>query len=352
MFLRNRQAMFFTLFTPIIIMTVFGLLALDRVPKVDLGVAVTAPPTAGTSQFIEQLKQVPAFNIKVGTEPEERKALEKGDRSAVLIIPGDFFPEGESAEPKTITILKNASDIQQASTAESIVNQILDKATLAVTNAPTLFNVQREEVNSRDLKYIDFLVPGIVALALMQMSLFSVAFVFTDYKGKGILKRLLATPMRPIHFVAANVITRLVIAVFQATFLIAVGVLIFRAHVYGSYLLLLPIIILGALMFLGMGFAISGVAKTVESVPAIANLVAFPMMFLGGTFFPIDTMPEWLQHIAKYLPLQYLSHSLREVMLNGAMLKDVQTDLFWMAGWAIILVVLANFTFSFEEKRQ
>ena len=353
MFLRNRQALFFTLFTPLIIMTIFGFLAFDRIPKVQLGVAVTAPPTEGTRQFVEQLKSVPAFDIHVDTESAERARIADGERSAVLIIPGDLFPEsGPPTGTKTMVFLTNSSDAQQAATAQSIVNQILDKTTLGIAGAPQLFALQTEDINTRDLKYIDFLLPGIVALSIMQMSVFSVAFVFADYKEKGVLKRLLATPMKPYQFVTSNVITRLLIAVLQGAILIAVGVLIFKAHVFGSYWLILLLIILGAIMFLGLGFTISGFANTVEAVPALANLIVFPMLFLGGTFFPIETMPDWLQNIAKYLPLTFLSTGIRDVMISEATFADVQSNILWMLGWAIVLVISANFTFSFEGKRQ
>jgi len=352
MFVRNKQALFFTLISPLIIMGIFGLLAFDRVPQVDLGVAVTAPPNAGTEAFLEQLKSVPAFNVQVGTETVEREAIKEGERAAVLVIPGNFFPENGKPTGEGMIILINSSQPQQSSTAVSIVNQILDKTTLAATGAPPLFNVRTEDVSSRNFKYIDFLVPGIVALSIMQMSVFSVAFIFADYKEKGVLKRLLATPMKPYEFVTANVITRLIVSVIQAAFLIGVGVLVFKAQVIGSYFLLIPIVVLGAIMFLGMGFTISGFANTVETVPAIANLIVFPMLFLGGTFFPIDTMPTWLQHVANYLPLTYLSTAMREVMLNGATFSEIQSNIWWMLAWAVALVAAANFSFSMEEKRQ
>jgi ABC-2 type transport system permease protein len=105
-------------------------------------------------------------------------------------------------------------------------------------------------------------------------------------------------------------------------------------------------------MFLGLGFTISGIAKTQESVPAFANLIVFPMLFLGGTFFPIDSFPTWLHHIATYLPLQFLSDALRQVMTKNAGLWDIRVDLFWMLAWAVVLIALANYAFSFEEKRQ
>lgn len=352
MFLRNRQGLFFTLFMPIIIMTIFGLIGFDKPQKIDVGLAVNAPPTEGTKAFIDQLKQVPVFNISVDTEQNQRDAITNGDRSVVFLVPSDLIPDSQaSAGPSSIKVLTNAGQQQQASTAISVMSQILDKTTLAITRAPTLFNLQTEEVNSRNQTYFDFLLPGVVALAIMQMSVFSVAFVFADYKEKGVLKRLLATPLRPFQFVTANVITRLLIAVAQAAILIAVGVLLFHAHVIGSYFLVLLCVLLGSIMFLGLGFTISGIANTVESVPAIANLVVFPMLFLGGTFFPLTSMPNWLQHVVKYLPLTYLSHSVREVMTRGAGFADIRSDLLWMAGWAIVLVVLANITFGFEEKR-
>ncbi|MBI4090003.1 MAG: ABC-2 transporter permease [Candidatus Kerfeldbacteria bacterium] len=349
MFVRNRQAVFFTLFVPIVIMTIFGLLGFDNVPKIDVGV-VQEP--ANQHVFSDQLKQISALDVHFGTEDDERARLADGDRAAVLLIPAAVDQRQLTPlSPATITVLKNVGKPQEAGTVVSLVRQMLDQATLAAAQAPTLFQLDVQEVNARNLKYIDFLLPGIVALAIMQMAVFSVAFVFVDYKEKGILKRLLATPMKPFQFVSANVITRLLVAVVQAAILIVVGVLVFKAHVIGSYWLLLPSVILGGVMFLGLGFTISGLAKTVEAVPAIANLVVFPMLFLGGTFFPLDIMPTWLQSIVQYLPLTYLSDALRSVMTESASFTAISHDLFWMLGWSAVLVFLANLTFGFEEKR-
>ncbi len=353
MFVRNRQALFFTLFIPVVIMTIFGLIGFDNVPKIDVGL-VSDNPTPATQQFINQIKQVSAFTVQTGPEPDERAALAKGERALVLLIPSDLIPAPDAKAPpstKTITALTNVGEQQQSQTALSIVSQMLDKTTLVLTQAPTLFELKTEEISARNLKYIDFLLPGIVAMAIMQMAVFSVAFVFVDYKEKGILKRLLATPMKPYQFVTANVITRLLVALAQSAVLIALGVWLYHSHVYGSYWLVLLISTLGGIMFLGLGFTISGIAKTVDAVPAIANLIVFPMLFLGGVFFPTDAMPIWLQHIVQYLPLSYFSNALREVMANGAGFSVIAYDVYWMAGWAAVLVVLAMLTFRLEERR-
>src|SRR3989338_6062987 len=354
MFVRNRQALFFTFFMPVIIMTVFGLVGFDKVPKIPVGIVTNANSPA-IQNFIDQMKNISAFDVKTGSETDERAAIEKGER-AIVIIPIGWMedrndrPPIRPGEKVSMSILSNAGS-QQTPTALSIINQYLDKATIAITLTPIIFDLNIEEINSRNLKYIDFLVPGIIALAIMQMAVFSVAFIFTDYKEKGILKRLIATPMRPYQFVAANIVTRMIVAIIQSATLIAIGILVFKAHMFGSYSLLLLVIFLGAVMFLGLGFTISGIASTVESVPAIANLIVFPMLFLGGTFFPISTMPDWLQHIVKYLPLTYLSNSLREIMTKDASFSMIQSDVIWMVVWSIVLIILANFTFGFEEKR-
>lgn len=353
MFVRNRQSLFFTLFIPVVIMTIFGLIGFDRVPQIDVGLAIQNP-TPATEQFVEQVKQVSAFKVTVGAEADERTAVDKGERALVLVIPDALIPSVDTVTPpptQTITALTNVGEAQQAQTALSVVSQMLDKTTLAITQAPALFDLKTEAINARNVKYIDFLLPGIVAMAIMQMAVFSVAFVFVDYKEKGILKRLLATPMKPYQFVTANVITRLLVALLQTAVLIALGVLIYHSHVYGSYWLVLLIAILGGIMFLGLGFTISGIAKTVDAVPAIANLIVFPMLFLGGVFFPTNAMPDWLQHIVKYLPLSYFSNALREVMANGAGFSVIASDVYWMAGWAAVLIVLAVFTFRLEERR-
>jgi ABC-2 type transport system permease protein len=221
---------------------------------------------------------------------------------------------------------------------------------LAMAGVQPTFTIAQQVVDSRNLKYIDFLLPGLLAMSVMQMSVFSVAFVFVQYKEKGVLKRLLATPMLPMQFVAANAFTRLMVSLAQATIFIIVGVLLLKAHVVGSYALVALCAILGSLMFLGLGFAVSGLSKSVDTVPALANLFVFPQMFLGGVFFPTSGMPGWLQAIAKFMPLTPFSTALRDVMTKGSGLGDIKMQLLGMVIWAVILLGLSAFTFSIQEK--
>ena len=352
MFVRNRHALFFTLFMPAVIMLIFGLVAFDRPPKVTIGI-VSVSPTPSTQGFLNRLNTITVFNVHTGSQYAEIAALERGDRTVVLLVPDNLIPDatgGTVPTPQSLTMLTNVGQPQMVQMAMSVIQQILDNMTFTLQKVRPLFQLKTQPVNSRNLKYIDFLLPGIIAMAVMQMTVFSVAFVFVSYRERGILKRLMATPMKPSQFVSAFVITRLIVAIVQTAIFILIGVYVFHAHVYGSYWLVFLLAILGSVMFLGLGFSISGLAKTVEAVPAIANLIVIPMLFLGGVFFPTSAMPEWLQGVIKYLPLTFFSHSLREVTMNGAGLNIVTSDVVWMISWSVALIMLANITFGFAEK--
>ena len=349
MFLRNRQALFFSLFFPLVIMVIFGLIGFDKPPQFDVGI-VTGHPQPATSQMVNQIKTVSVFKIHEGTKDDELKALDDGSRVVVLQIPDDFVTTAPGSPAKTMTVWTNEGQAAQAQAVVSILSTFLDKTTLALAHAPTLFTLNEQVVNSKNLRYIDFLLPGLIAMSVMQMSVFSVAFVFVQYKEKGVLKRLLATPMQPGQFVAANVITRLSVSVLQAAIFLAIGVLFLHAHVLGSYLLVTLCVVLGSLMFLGLGFAVSGLSMTVDSVPALANLFVFPQLFLGGVFFSIDNMPHWLQVVSKLLPLTHFANAIRDVMTKGAGFGAIGWDILIMAIWAAVLIAIATVTFSFQEK--
>lgn len=345
MFVRSRQALFFTLFMPLFIMLIFGYIGFDKPQMIDVGL-VTHSPSAATQQFIGQLKQFPTFTVHEGALADEEAQMDQGNRAIVLDVPDQVA--GKNAAP--IEAYINVGKAGEAQAVLSILRQFINQMTLAAARVSPLVAIAEHQVNTHNLRYIDFLLPGLIALSVMQMSVFSVAFLFTQYKEQGVLKRLLATPMKPLQFVAANAITRLLVSVAQACIFIIVGLVLFHTQVVGSYWLLLLCVILGALMFLGLGFSISGFAKTTDTVPALANLLVFPMLFLGGTFFAISNMPPWLQAVARFLPLTYFSTALRAVMTQGAGFSAIWLDLLAMLVWTAILIGIATYAFRFQER--
>jgi ABC-2 type transport system permease protein len=347
MFLRSKQAVFFSLFTPLMILVIFGFINFDGPLKLSVGL-VTHNPTPQTAFFVDHIRKFKSFAVSEGPLQKEMDALNDGDLMVVLDIPDHLLPAG-AGDAQQVTAYINQGRPSEAQAAMTILSRFFDQANLAIANVPQVLTLQTKSVDSKNLRYIEFLLPGIIAMSIMQMSVFSVALVFARFKEKGVLKRLLATPMRPYQFVSANVITRLVMACAQAAIFLTTGIWIFHAHVLGSYWLVAACVILGSLMFLGLGFTISGLSKTVESVPVMANLVVFPMFFLGNVFFSVNNLSPWLRAIAKWLPLTFLATSMRQVMTEGAGIRDIQKDLIGMAVWGVILITMATFTFRFQD---
>ncbi|MGA2233391.1 MAG: ABC transporter permease [Tepidisphaeraceae bacterium] len=348
MFLRNRQALFFSLFMPLLILFIFGSMDSSGPGRISLGL-VTHSPTPQTTAFLKQIHAFKVFTIDEGTLDSELTALGTGNRTAVLDVPDDLL-SAPAGDPPQLTLYANEGRPQEASEAVSILDQFADKAALAAAHAPALFTIKQQSITAHNFRYIEFLLPGVIAMAVMQMSVFSVSFVFAQYREKGVLKRLMATPMRPSQFVTANILTRLVMSAAQASIFIVAGVVCFHVHIQGAIWLLALCVVLGALMFLGLGFTISGLSKSVETVPVLGNIIVFPMLFMGNVFFAASNLPAWLQPIADNLPLTFLAKGLRGVMTDGAGAAQIERSLAGMLIWAVLLITAATVTFRFQDK--
>jgi len=353
MFLRNRQALFFSIFMPMLIMFIFGSMNFDKDAPMKIGL-VYSHSNATASKIADRMRSEKMLEVSEGTQEEEIGKLKEGDRKAVVVLPPDFAVPGGQA-----TVYLNQGRPMDAAMASAVINFIVERAKSEAASASPLsalvpskpfVQIKQESVSNRSVRYIEFLLPGIIAMSVMQMSVFSVAFVFAQYREKGVLKRLLATPVKPVQFVTANILTRLTMSLAQASIFTALGLMIFHIQVQGAIWLLGLVILLGALMFLGLGFTISGLCKTMETVPVLSNIIVFPMLFLGNVFFPMANSPAWMRPIANNLPLTYFSESLREVMTYGAGLEQIKWKLAGVLGWAVGLITLAMLTFRMQEK--
>ena len=175
---------------------------------------------------------------------------------------------------------------------------------------------QPETLQTENLNFISYFVPSMLGLSVMQVGIFAAIPLVAD-REKLILKRLAATPLRRWQLVGSNVLMRLLIALVQTVIIVGVGVVVFGVEIAGSLLLTAAFIALGAMAFLALGYVIASFAKTEESANGMTSVVQFPMMFLSGTFFPIDAMPDFLKTIARLIPLTYLADALRQVMVDG-----------------------------------
>lgn len=367
MFYRDKSALFFTLFLPILFMTIFGLADFGKFANVKIGVIDNAQ-TEESKKLIENLDNIEILDIKQANSDVLKEDIKKGDLDLVIELPKDlvkyhmidvdipglewppYLPKPQKPEFDTteLVLYINEGKAQQAQNAKIILKEVFNKLNYQVTGTKEIFTFKEVSISEKNLSYTDYLIPGIIALSIMQMSLMGIIFTLVNYREKGIMKRLQITPIKPMDFTISQVLSRLIISVLQVAILLTVAILFFKITVIGSYGLILLLTILGSIVFIAMGMTISGIAKTQNAAAPIANIVMMPMMFLGNVFFPVNTMPLWLQNIVKYLPLNYLSDAIRQVMIEGAKLSQIGSDLIALLVWTIILVFFASLTFRFK----
>ena len=345
MWFRDRQALFWNLFLPLLLMGIFGLFNFGSFGQIALGV-VDLADNRESHGVVSVIEAVGAFNITRGENEEaERREVAAGKRDLVLVIPADFSAEGE---PPPLKVLYNQGRPREANAGQAILTQVLDELTFRLTSASRLFVFEAEAVEGRRLRYIDFLTPGIIALAIMQMGLFGVAFSFVQLKRMGVLRRMFATPVRPASFLFSYVVTHLVVSLLQTLVLVGVAMLVFDVQVVGNVISLLAVALLGGAVFITLGFAVSGWAKNEEVAAPLANVVSLPMMFMSGIFFPREVMPKFLQAVTDYLPLTYMADAMRSISVDGAVLWSQWMNLAGLAVWLVASFLTAMFLFRWE----
>jgi ABC-2 type transport system permease protein len=349
MYFRNRSAVFFTLFLPLAFIGIFGLLSKSNTSRFTIAVT-NLSQTEVSRGVVTSLKQVKAFEVKEMPADAATEQLAGNDVDLKVTIPKEFGTtdaEGK-LQPARITSEYNEARPQNGSAASLILAQVVDGLNDQITGAPTVVSVEGKGVKTSNLGAIDFLLPGILAISIMQLGIFSVAFAFVSMKASGMLRRLQATPTHPGQFVAGQAITRLVIGILQVILLTFLGIWLFEFHMLGNLIEFLAVAVLGTLVFLAFGFIVAGLAKDENQAAPIANLIAFPMMFLSGTFFERDNFPAAVKTITDFFPLTYLADALRQIANEGAHLADITHDLLGLIVWGIILFIGAVKAFRWE----
>lgn len=203
-------------------------------------------------------------------------------------------------------------------------------------------------VNSETV-YSNFVLPGIVAMTIMQGGIYSLAYWMVDLKARGITKRLLATPLKQWQLVLSLVCARLVIVLAQAIILTLLGKLVFGAHFAGNVISSLVLIIFGGAIFLLVGLLIANYASSYDAAAPITSAVGLPLTFLSNIFYPLSVLPEALQKIAKVLPITYLADGLRQAYLYPFNFAAIGKDIFFLFLWLIALLVVTISVFRLKE---
>ena len=190
------------------------------------------------------------------------------------------------------------------------------------------------------IDYFDFVLPGILAMASVQFSVFWTSGSYARMGETKVLRRLEATPIPQSAFLAGQVMARLIIVAVQATVVIGVGALL-GANIAGNPVWMVLLTVMAAATFLSVGFAIGAKASNVDSANMLAGMTVMPLVFLSGAWFPVGGLPGWLETVMEALPLAPLMEAMREVAIGGASIGDLGSQLLQVAVWIPVTFAIA-----------
>lgn len=197
--------------------------------------------------------------------------------------------------------------------------------------------------------YSTYLLPGVLALTIMQGGIYTLAYWTIDLRSRGVIKRMNVAPIKKTELVLSLLISRSLVMVLQAALLSVIGLIFFDAQVNGSIFWILALVFLGGFVFLPLGLLISSFADSYEAAAPVTAAVGLPFTFLGSVFYPVESLPKQLEVIGNYLPITYLADALRMVYLNDATLSDLWWNIVWLVVWIIIISGLAIWRFKLED---
>ena len=208
---------------------------------------------------------------------------------------------------------------------------------------------RREPVSGAAVRYVDWLLPGILGMNMMFSCLFGVGYVVVRYRKSGFLRRLSATPVTAFEFGAAQVLSRLLLTVSVTSLLYAALALLVPFRNEGSPLVLLLVAVAGALAMISFGFMMAARFTSEELANGAINLASWPMMLLSGVWFSLEGAPAWLQSFARILPLTQMLDAARAVMLDGAGLPQVLPQLAWLTVMTLLFLGIAAAGFRWRS---
>jgi ABC-2 type transport system permease protein len=348
---RSPSAVVFGFAFPFIFILVFGFMG-DNGAFRSYKVAVdqTADTTNELYKAIENSRGV--IIKKYPDKALLEKDLESGKIAGIINI-----QKNPSGEPPYIFTLKSTTSSndkwpQFKAIVESIINKISDeKYPGRRAYADFDFNFARDISVIRKYRTIDFILPGQLGFSLLASGVFGVAFMFFNLRNTLVLKRFFATPISRTYIILGEMFSRVLFQMLTAVVIILAGYYLFDFTLikgFETFVELLILSFIGLVVFMGMGFIVSGLAKNDSTIPPFANIITLPQFLIGGTFFSIDVFPKWLRWIAQAMPLTHLNNALRDVAFEGNNLWDERWEIGILLLWGIIVYMIAIKVFKWE----
>ena len=322
-FFREPEAVFWVFVFPVLLTAGLGLAFRNQAPE-------RTPVAVVEGEFARRVQETLAHSADVRAEvlsdTAAAQALRTG-RVEILVVPGACGAVEYRFDP----------DRPERRIARLQVDDALQRG----SGRGDPIAVKDDRVSEPGSRYVDFVVPGLLGMNLMGSGIWGLGFSIVDARRKKLLKRMIATPMSRIQFLASFVLSRLTMLIIEVGALVGFAVLVFGVPVRGSLLSLLAICLLSALAFGALGLLLASRTQTIEGASGLMNLVMLPMWIFSGVFFSSTRFPDALQPFIQALPLTAVNDALRASMLEGAGLARLAAELAIVAAWLVASFLLA-----------
>lgn len=339
---RNPATFAFGFLFPIVFISIFGLIGNSGI-SLNVGIRTDT----NTNNPIVQIVQKQSFiKVHTGQEQDLEKQLQQGKLDGIMQV----TQENGQQKHYTVKLLTSSATPQQAASLTSFIKGVTSDTNLrlsGVTNPP--ITLSQQQISGRQFRYIDFALPGMIGFSLLSTALFGTVFGLIFLKKALVLKRMFATPTKPLTILVAQGTSRLVLALIQTMLILVIGVVAFKFYLPQGVLTLFYLLLLstfGLIAFLGFGYFMAGLANDENSAGPLTNLISLPQFLLSGTFFPTDSLPNWVQPIANNLPLSYFNIAVRKITIEGQPLETTFPYMLGLLIWGAVMYILAARTFK------
>lgn len=317
--LRSKVALFWTLIFPLVLFVLFSaIFGSSGTIRIDLYVQDNDGSRVSEG-FVDALDRTNAFNMKsLASGINATEEIRSRGITSLLVIPsgcGDSVLAGRSCN---LTLMLDPSNPERAGIVKGVLYAVASDYNLQLANGTRLVLVQSQETvqTLHPVKPSDFYLSGIISMTIVTSSAFSIVSTVASSRDSGLLRKLASTPMKRSEWLLGKLLYLCVVNLLTALILMVIAAWGFGANVHPHPLI--PVLILaGTVTYAGMGLVIIRVVRSSEGSIALVNGIVFPMMFLSGVFFPVDFMPNFMQNVARALPLTYLNDALRQVTVYG-----------------------------------
>lgn len=376
-FMRDRMRLFAFMIMPVFMMIMTGFIFPSQNSLKDIPLGITNQDNGKVGQQIVQVFTdlklsggQTAFKIKNYNSTNELKNNIKSQKiNGGVVIPSDFSQKIQQNQKVEVIIIPDQSNPQISMILTQIIQGIISGTSTGIAQTKVgemiklsgTVNPQLAQIKPEDIvqpiqtqienlipgnpNYFQFVAPGIMALIVLMSVMTGLAGSVSREKELGTMDGLLIAPISRLSIILGKTISQAIRGLFQGMIVLLLAILIFGVHIYGSWLIMILLLILGIFAFTGIGILISAVASEQETAMTIMMTIQFPMMFLSGAFFPIQQMPQFMQYISKAIPLTYEITALRKVIILGASYGAVWSEVLILLIFGIVTIAIAVPTF-------